>query len=145
MFHSNGRGEAAEEETAWFQDAPSALQHGAKVIVIFGEVEYGVAYDYVGKSVWEGGLFKFFGAKAFGGERRREECGQMTHLFDGVWIGVRGEDLVAFLKEIDQISAGSAACIEDAHSRRDAAAEELIEEVDVNLAELMLKVEHPPF
>ena len=45
--HSDGGGEAAEEETAGLQDSPEALQHGVEVCVVAGEVEDGVAENDV--------------------------------------------------------------------------------------------------
>lgn len=52
--HADGGGEAAEEETARFQDSPEALQHGVEVVVVAGEVEDGVAENDVEGGVGEG-------------------------------------------------------------------------------------------
>lgn len=91
-------------------------------------------------------MFESFGAKVFGGESWRQRCGEAAYLFDGVWIGVRGKDFVPLLQKINQVAAGTAARIEDAHAARDAAPQELVKEVDVDLAELPLEVfEHPTF
>ena len=58
---------------------------------------------------------------------------------DGVGVVVDGEDLVAFAEEIDEVAAGAAAGVEDSHAGDDVAAEELVEEVDVDGAELLLE------
>jgi hypothetical protein len=47
------------------------------------------------------------------------------------------------LEEINQIAPGPAPGVQDPHSRRYAAAQQLIEEVNVDLAELLRKAGHP--
>ena len=52
------------------------------------------------------------------------------------------EDLVAFPKKIHQVAPGAAARIHNPHAGSDAAAEQLIEQVDVDRAELLGKTAH---
>ena len=54
-------------------------------------------------------------------------------------ICVDGEYVAALSQEVDEIAAGTAPCVEDAHRRRDVSAQKLIEEVDVDLTELFLR------
>ena len=63
-------------------------------------------------------------------------------LLDGGGVLVGGEDLVAFAEEVDEIATGAAAGVEDTHAGVDVAAEELVEEVDVDVAELLLECGH---
>ena len=60
-------------------------------------------------------------------------------MLNGVWIDIACKYAAAFSQEIHKIASEAAAGVEDAHAGRDAAAEELIEEVDVDLAELGLE------
>jgi hypothetical protein len=55
---------------------------------------------------------------------------------------IGAEDLVPFAEEIDEIAAGAASGVEDSHAGHDVAAKDLIEEVDVDLAELLLEGGH---
>jgi hypothetical protein len=52
---------------------------------------------------------------------------------------IGGEDLVNLAEEIDEIAAGAAAGVQNSHARHDVAAKDLVEEVDVHLAELLLE------
>src|SRR6202051_4401238 len=66
VLDSNRRCEAAEKKAAWFQDPPSAVQHGMEVIVAAGEMEHRAADHKVGKAVWKGHCFDRFLAKVGG-------------------------------------------------------------------------------
>jgi hypothetical protein len=55
---------------------------------------------------------------------------------------IGAEDLVAFAEEVDEIPPRAAAGVEDSHAGHDVVAENLIEEVDVDLAELLLEGGH---
>ena len=62
--------------------------------------------------------------------------------FNGPRIRVHAEDFVAFPEQIDQIASVPAARVEDPHPGRDTATKQLIEEIDVDLSELLLKIGH---
>ena len=49
-------------------------------------------------------------------------------------------DVEAFAQEVHEIATAAAAGIEHAHARPDAAAQQLIEQVDVDVAELGLQI-----
>jgi hypothetical protein len=63
-------------------------------------------------------------------------------LLDRCGVLVDGEDLVSLAQKIDEVAAGATACIEDAHAGCDVFTEELIEDVDVDGAELLLERGH---
>src|SRR5213078_4576708 len=66
-----------------------------------------------------------------------EMRGEAADRVDGARVGVGAADGVAFAEEVDEVAAAAAAGVEDAHAGRDAAAQELIEQVDVDAAELL--------
>jgi len=136
--HADGGGEAAEEKAAGLEDAPEIVQHGVEVRVVAGEVEDSAAKDDIEGGVGVGDGLDGFEAEIF----CREIGGDGAGLFDGGRIFVRSEDFVAFVEEIDEVASGAAAGVEDPHAGCDVAAKELIEEVDVNLAELLLEIGH---
>jgi hypothetical protein len=55
---------------------------------------------------------------------------------------IGAEDLVAFAEEVDEIAPRAASGVEDSHAGHDVVAKDLIEEVDVDLAELLLEGGH---
>jgi hypothetical protein len=69
-------------------------------------------------------------------ERRRHP----SHRSYRSGIRVDAEQFVSRLKEIDEVAALAAPRIEDAHTRTDPATQQLIEQVDVDVAELRSKV-----
>jgi len=56
-----------------------------------------------------------------------------------ILIRIDGERFATLAKQVDEIPPEAAAGVEHPHSWRDVSAQNLIEEVDVNLAELFLK------
>jgi hypothetical protein len=140
--HADGGGEAAEEEAAGFKNSPEIVEHGVEVSVVAGEVEDSAAEDEVEGGVGVGDGFDGFDAEVFSGKLGSEGGGEGASLCDGVGVLIGGEDLIAFAEEIDEIAAGATACVEHAHARVDVVAEDLIEEVDVDGAELLLESGH---
>jgi hypothetical protein len=135
IFHSNGRREAAEKQAVRFQYPPSALQHGGKVIIIAREVEYGATNDHIGEMVREGHSFQRLRPEVVW----RQRWGETARGLHGPWVRVDAEDLVSRGKKVVKISTETAARIEDLHAGHDAAAQDLIEQVDIDLAELLSK------
>jgi hypothetical protein len=142
VLHADGGGETAEEETAGLKGFPCGAQHGFEVIVIAGEVEDSAQEDDVHEGLREGVGFDSFDAEVLCGKGGREGCGDPADVVDRRGIGVDAINLITLAEQVDEVAAGAAADIEDAHAGRDAGAEELIEEVDVDGAELFLKRGH---
>jgi hypothetical protein len=103
------------------------------MIVIRCEMENGAADYYIGEGIGERHLFHGFDAKVFGRELPQGR--------DGARIGIDAENF-AVTKQPDQVAALSTSRIEDAHAGRNASAKDLIEEVNVDRAELVDKGGH---
>jgi hypothetical protein len=142
VSHADSRGQAAEEEAAGLEHAPKAVQHGEEVGIVAGEVEDGVAEDDVEGGVGEGDRLYEFVAQIFDGEVGDEGGCEGAGLRDRFRVFVYAEDFVTVAEEIDEVAAGATACVEDSHAGDDVSTEELVEEVDVDGAELVFKVEH---
>ncbi len=71
------------------------------------------------------------------GSTEKLDDGVGARRLDRHGIGVDRDDVVAGTEQVDQIPAAAAAGIEDAHPRRNAAAKYLIEEIDVDTAEVL--------
>ncbi len=136
--HADGGGEPAEEEPAGLQDTPEVLQHGVEVVVVAGEVEDCAAEDDVEGCIGEGHTLDGFDAKVFCGKGGGQRCGESPGLLDGFWILVDAGDVIAFAEKIDEVATGAAAGVEDSHAGGDVAAAKLVEEIDVDGAELLL-------
>ena len=59
-------------------------------------------------------------------------------MVDGFGVLVEGVDLATFAEEMDEVSSVAAAGVEDGASGLDVAAQDLVEDVDVDMAELFL-------
>jgi hypothetical protein len=140
-FDADGRCQPAKEESSRSERAPCTAQHGFEVIVVLREVEYGAAQYHIRKAVREGHRFQGFDSKVAFGELRRQGRRETAHAPDGVWIGIHAEDFVPFPQEVKQIASFPAAGVQDAHAWRDTAAEKLVEEIDIDTAELFPQVQ----
>jgi hypothetical protein len=139
VFHSNRGCKTAEHEAARFQDPPSAAQHSVKLIVITREVKYSAADNHVGKMIREGHMFQGLSPKVVCGDSRRDGSGKSARGRDGLRVRIDAKNLVPRSEEVMHIATETAARIEDFHAGHDAAAQELIEQVDIDLAELLSK------
>jgi thiol-disulfide isomerase/thioredoxin len=68
--------------------------------------------------------------------------GDPAHFRDRPRVGIHTADIVALAKKIDQIAAAAAARVENPHSWLDAAAQKLVEQVDIDRAELVGQAGH---
>ncbi len=80
--------------------------------------------------------------KAIGAKLRRQRRGQIAHRRDGSRIRIDGVDVEAAAQKVDQIAAASAPGVENAGGGRDTAAQQLIEQVDVDVAEVIAEVHY---
>jgi hypothetical protein len=142
MGSSDDGGETAEEEAAGFQHAPEIMQHGVEVSVVSAEVEDGAAEDEVEGGVGIGDGLDGFDAEVFGREMGSKGGCEGSGLGDGVGVLVGREDFVAFAEEIDEVASRTAAGVQDTHAGVDVAAEQLVEEIDIDVAKLFLEGEH---
>ena len=116
--------------------------YGLEVRVVAGKMEDGVADDHIRAGILERHLFDGFNSKIRVRERGRELAGERPDALDGVLVRVRGINLVPFPQEVDQVSTGSASRVQYSHSGCDAAFQQLVEKIDVDLAELFLERRH---
>jgi hypothetical protein len=140
--HADGGGKAGEEETVRLDDAPEIFEHGVEVSVVAGEVKDGAADDEVEGFVRVGDGFDGLDAEVFRGQMRGESSGESAGLGDSFGTVIGAEDLVAFAEEVDEVAPRAASRVEDSHAGHDVVTENLIEEVDVDLAELLLEGGH---
>jgi hypothetical protein len=140
--HADGGGETADEDPAGFEDAPEVLQNRVELNVAAAEVKDAIAVDEVEEGVGEGQVFEWFDAEVVCGKSGRKGSGEGAALRDGCGVPVDGEDVVAFAEKIDEVAAGAATGVENAHAGNDVAAKEMVEEIDVDEAELLLERRH---
>ncbi len=131
VFDSDGGGEAAEEDSAGAKLVKDAGEHGFKMAFVVGKMEDGTRDDEIERSIGEGHGLDGFAAEFFRGKTG-----------DPLGILIDGADVVALADEVTDVAAFAAAGVEDFHAGLDAAAEQLIDEVDVGVAELLLERGH---
>ena len=141
-FDADRRGEAAEEDPVAVEEAPALPQHRLEVFVVAREVHDGAADHEVDTAVRKRHLFYRLNPDIGRGQIRRERLRQCSDGVDCCATGIDGANVEALAQEIDEIPPGTAAGIADARAGRHASAQELVEQVDVDFAELRLKVSH---
>jgi hypothetical protein len=93
------------------------------------------AADYdIAKCIREGYVLDSFQSEIIQGGTRREHCRKATNTLDGFRVGLGSENfksLVARAQEVNEVAA-----------RADAPTQQLIEQVNIDLAELFGEVRH---
>lgn len=112
------------------------------MLIVTGKVEYGATHHNVGEGVLKGHGFDRFQTKVLCREIWCDGCGEVTCCIKRPWIRIHAKHFKTLPQQVNQVAAGPASGIEDPHPGRDAAAQELIEPVDIDLAELVLKIGH---
>jgi hypothetical protein len=105
-------------------------------------MERGAADYGIGEGVREGHRFDRFRAKVVRRQRWREGCRQMARGIDGSRVCVNSIHVEAFPEQINEITARAAAHIDDTHARSDAAAQQLIEQINIYVTKLPVKIAH---
>jgi hypothetical protein len=103
-------------------------------------MQHRAAEDDVGKGVRKRHPLDWRNDDVRGEKRRRQRGGDALDVPDGCWIDVSGEHVVAVLEQIDKVAPAAAAGVENAHATTDASAQKLIEQVDVDVAELIVEI-----
>jgi hypothetical protein len=141
-FKADRGGQPAEEHPAGREEAPRAGQHRVELGVVAREVQDGAAEDDGGPGVRQRRAFDRLDAEVRGRKLGGEMAGEQAHFLDRVRIGIDRVDVESGAKHVDQVPSRSAAGLDDPIAPRDPAPEELIEDVDVDRAELSLEVHH---
>jgi hypothetical protein len=140
IFHADGRGETAEEETAAAKHAPRSRQHGVELRVIAREMQNGAADHDVCGSLFERDRIERRNAEVLARSLGREMRGEIAHPRDRHRVRVDAADIEPLAQEVHEIPSAAAARVEDRHPARNSSAQQLIEEIDVDLTELGLKI-----
>lgn len=143
--HANAGTQTAEEHSAGFDHAPEFFEHSQKVLIVARKVQYGGAEHHIGKTLREGHLFDPSDLKIFAGQSRAKRSRKLTYVLNRGGFFVDSEDVASAAQQVDQVATITASGIEHDHSGRNVAAQNLIEEVDVDLTELFLKIQRNLF
>ncbi len=139
ILDADGRGQAAEQHAAGRDGPPRAAHHRVEARVVFGEMQHGTADHDVGEAGRERHALDRLGAEVVGRQLRRQRRGQPADRVHRSRVGIAAVDVEALAEEIHEIAAAAAAGVKDAHATLDAPAQQLIEQIDVNVAELLVK------
>ena len=103
-------------------------------------MEHGVADDDVEPGVGERHALDGVEPDLFQREAWRQRRSHLAHVDDRLRVLVDGVDVEALAQEVHEVASAAAAGVEHAHAWTDAAAEQLIEQVDVDVTELRLQI-----
>src|SRR5581483_2933335 len=119
--------------------APGAAKHGVEVLVIAREMQNGATDHHVGERIRKRHCLDRFDAEVL----RGTGCREAPHGRYRLRLRIRREDLVSFPEKVHEIAPEPAPRFEHAAPGGNAATQQLIEKVDIDLAELVLKGGHP--
>ena len=136
-LHADVRREPAEEEAAGPQHSPHLVHHPRELLIVFREVQDSAAQHGIGERVRESHALDGLVPEVRLGQTWCELPRYGPDRRDRSRIFIHAKDVEAVLEEVDEVSAAAAPCVDYAHARGDAPTQELIEEVDIDLAELV--------
>ena len=108
-------------------------------------MENRVADHYVGKVARKRHFFDGAHLEIVGRQPGSKRCSELTNVINPRGIRVHCKYFAAFAKQVHQVSAVAASGVEHAHSLRDISAQDLIEDVNIDLAELVLNCQRNAF
>lgn len=93
------------------------------------------------KLIWERHALNRARQEALGPAMCIQLCGQLLHLRHRRRVRIHAVNVPALAQQIRQVSSLSASRIQDAHVRAQMPAQDLVEEVDIDVAELFFQAE----
>jgi hypothetical protein len=137
-FETDAGSQTREEQAARRQHPPHLTQHRRERPFVAREMEHGAADDRVGRLVrpWERLDRRLL--NLIRGQGRIQRLRQLPHRANSGSIVIHGAHIEAVTQKEQQIASASAAGVEDAAAAIEPAAKQLIEKVDVYVAELAL-------
>jgi hypothetical protein len=102
------------------------------------EVKHRVAEDHVRKPIWKRHLIDLPDLEVLRRQSGFERSREAAHMVDRLGVGIEREYFAALAKQMDEVSSVAATGVEHSHGGGDVAAQDLIEDVDIDLSELFL-------
>jgi hypothetical protein len=103
-------------------------------------MEYRIANHHIGKFSRKWHFFDGAHSKIFRRQPGSKRNSEQANVLNAFGIRVHCKHLAAFAKQVHQVSPISAPSVEHAHTLRDISAQDLIEHVNIDLAELVLDI-----
>ena len=139
--HSNFGTQAAEEHAARLQYSPQLRQHRAEVPVIASKVKHGIAEHHIRKPVGKRHIVERAHLEVLREQSGLKRGGQLADVLHARGILVDREDLATFAQQVNEVAPVSASGVKHAHAGLNVAAQDLIEDIDIDLAELLLNAQ----
>ena len=135
-LESDGRGEPREEQPVGREHAPHLLEHAAEMRGIGREMQDGAADHGVHAVVFPRKVVELGHLEILRRQPRRKGRGECSNARDGGAFPIDAEAGEAVAEKVDQIASIARAGVHHSGAAVEAALQNLIEEVDVDLAEL---------
>src|SRR5688572_7559910 len=129
------RGEPREQQPVRRQHAPHLLDHAAELCGVIREVQDCAADHRIEHAIVEWKVFQVSDLEVSGRQRRREHRRQLADACDRRLVPIDAVTVESTAQEVHEIAPVAAACVEHTPPRIEAPSEDLIEQVDVDLAE----------
>ena len=134
-LEADARCQSREQQPTWCKQPPELVEHGSEITFIAGEVQHGAADDRVDGGIGPRERIKRPAVRVVGGNRHVQGRGEPANPVDRHRVGVGDTDVEPVLEEERQVPSATAAGIEHAPPAVESAAQQLVEEIDVDLSE----------
>jgi hypothetical protein len=120
---------------------PKAAEHRAKLLFVAREMENRITNHDVGEPGREGHRFNEANSEILRGQTGAERCRELAHVLNSLGVRVDCKHFATFTEQVNEVPAISATGVEHTHASIDISAEDLIEDVNIDLAELFLNIQ----
>jgi hypothetical protein len=135
-LEADTRRQSSEEQAAWRQHAPHFFEHRGELALASCEVQNGTADDRVRRAVLPRKGIERTAMNLVRRQRRVQGCDELAHRANRRGVRVHGPHLEAVSQEERKITSRAAAGVQHAPATVESSTKELVEQVDVDLAEL---------
>ena len=112
-----------------------------ELLIVAREMKHGIADDNISANASGNGIRSIApNWKLLSGSPGPRDFEQIADVLNAVGISIQCEDVASLAQQMHEIAAVAASGIEHAHTRRNISAQNLIEDVDIDLAELFLDI-----
>ena len=137
LLESDVRSDPREQETSARQHAPELTDHRVEVVLVLSKVQHRAAHHGMHALVGIRKLREIGNDEVRRGQLRRETRRCLANDIDCRRFAVHAVAVNAALQQIDQVAAIATASIEHALPTIESATQDLVEEIDVDVAELL--------
>jgi hypothetical protein len=111
------------------------------VAIVAGKVQHRIAEHHISTSIWKGHPLDQSYLEVLRGQTGLKRRRKFADVLDPFGILIKSHDFTPGAQQMHEVTPIPASGIKNTHSWRNVSAQDLVEDIDVNLPELVLDIE----